>query len=48
MLENWRWMKDELKAMSCHYTRLDPKYMEAWHKAYPESSLPPKQFLMIS
>ncbi|PMD39476.1 metallopeptidase MepB [Hyaloscypha variabilis F] len=35
-------MLDELKAMSCHYTRISPQYMEAWKEANPESPLPPK------
>lgn len=42
MLENWCWMKDELKAMSCHYTKVDPRYMEAWKEANPGADLPPK------
>src|ERR1700748_2330132 len=42
MLENWCWMKDELKTMSCHYIRLDPDYMEAWKEANPGSTVPPK------
>lgn len=40
MLENWCWMKEELKRMSCHYTQLDPKYSDSWQEAHPGVSLP--------
>lgn len=40
MLENWCWMKHELKHMSCHYTKLDPKYLEAWQSEHPGESVP--------
>jgi metallopeptidase MepB len=42
VLENFCWIKDELKAMSCHYIELDPKYREAWLEANPRCPLPPK------
>jgi metallopeptidase MepB len=42
MLENFCWIEDELKAMSCHYTQIDPKYMEAWQDANAGRPLPPK------
>jgi metallopeptidase MepB len=42
MLENFCWIKDELKRMSCHYTQIDPKYREAWEEANPGLPLPPK------
>jgi metallopeptidase MepB len=42
MLENWCWLKDELIAMSCHYTHVDPKHLKAWQKANPGSTIPPK------
>lgn len=28
MLENWTWMSEELKEMSCHYTKLGPDFMD--------------------
>ncbi|KAK6193301.1 hypothetical protein LQW54_012602 [Pestalotiopsis sp. IQ-011] len=40
MLENWCWMKYELRRMSRHYSHLDPKYLEAWQASNPEKSLP--------
>jgi metallopeptidase MepB len=42
MLENFCWIKDGLKAMSCHYTEINPKYREAWQEANPGCPLPPK------
>lgn len=43
MLENWCWIKDVLKSMSRHYTRINPKYREAWILAHPELPLPPEK-----
>ncbi|MBE3049914.1 hypothetical protein IMZ48_46935 [Candidatus Bathyarchaeota archaeon] len=43
MLENWCWIKDEIKAMSCHYTRVDTRYREAWQEANPGRDLPPER-----
>jgi metallopeptidase MepB len=34
---------ENLKAMSCHYTSIDPKYLEAWKEAHPGSILPPEK-----
>lgn len=36
-------MKHELQRMSCHYSRLDPKYTEAWQNANPGKPLPPEK-----
>ena len=36
-------MKDELKRMSCHYTKLDPKYLDGWQGEHPEEALPPEK-----
>ncbi|KAF7546701.1 hypothetical protein G7Z17_g8250 [Cylindrodendrum hubeiense] len=43
MPENWCWMKDELKRMSCHYTKLDPENLENWHQKHPGKQAPPEQ-----
>jgi metallopeptidase MepB len=42
MLESFCWMKDMLKSMSCHYTRVDQQYAEAWQAANPGCPLPPE------
>src|SRR3569833_1443508 len=34
-LENWCFRKDEVKAMSCHYTRVYPADESAWLEDYP-------------
>ncbi|RFU25411.1 hypothetical protein B7463_g10923, partial [Scytalidium lignicola] len=41
MLENWCWMRDELKQMSCHYTTLDSKYLNKWQEEHPGENCPP-------
>lgn len=43
MLENWTWMSEELKEMSCHYTKLGPEYMERWKAQNPGSPPPPEK-----
>ncbi|CEJ89495.1 hypothetical protein VHEMI05336 [[Torrubiella] hemipterigena] len=40
MLENWCWIKEDLKAMGYHYTAIDPKYMEAWKADHPGKKPP--------
>jgi metallopeptidase MepB len=43
-LENFCWLKDELREMSCHYTRLgNPRYVSAWQARNPGASLPPEK-----
>ncbi|KAK1759084.1 hypothetical protein QBC47DRAFT_315112, partial [Echria macrotheca] len=34
-LENFCWLKDELRDMSCHYTKLDPRYLSSWQQKHP-------------
>lgn len=43
MFEQWCWLEDELIAMSMHYTRTRPAYMEAWKVANPGRELPPEK-----
>ncbi|KAK1829262.1 hypothetical protein QBC39DRAFT_287785 [Podospora conica] len=40
--EQWCWLRDELKAMSRHYTRVDPSYTAAWLGENPGRDLPPE------
>lgn len=40
MLENWCWIKDDLRDIAIHYTATDPKYMEAWKAANPDTAPP--------
>lgn len=40
LLENWCWTKDVLKHLSCHYTKLDPKYLQQWRQDNPGLSDP--------
>ncbi|THZ06051.1 zincin [Aureobasidium pullulans] len=43
MLENWCWIGDELKGMSCHYTRVDPQHAQQWKEDHQGEHLPPKE-----
>ena len=43
MLEYWCWIKEELMAMSCHYTRLKPEYLETWQGENPGAADPPEK-----
>lgn len=40
--EQWCWLRDELKAMSRHYTRVNPAYTAAWLRENPGCDLPPE------
>lgn len=40
MLENWCWMKEDLRDIASHYTATNSKYMEAWKTASPDSEPP--------
>nr|XP_036577790.1 metallopeptidase [Colletotrichum truncatum]KAF6784849.1 metallopeptidase [Colletotrichum truncatum] len=40
MLENWCWLQDELRKMSCHYTKLGPSYLKKWQETYGDQ-IPP-------
>ncbi|KAJ6022237.1 peptidase family M3 [Penicillium herquei] len=42
MLENWCWIKDILKDLSCHYTTLDENYLADWRTHHPAEPDPPK------
>ncbi|KPM38153.1 hypothetical protein AK830_g8410 [Neonectria ditissima] len=43
MLENWCWMKDQLKLLSCHFTKLDPRILRDWQKNHPGQEVPPEK-----
>jgi metallopeptidase MepB len=43
MFEQWFWLKNELTALSMHYIRTDPAYMEAWKVANPGMGPPPEK-----
>lgn len=43
MLENWCWTKNELRQMSCHYTKVSPEFMAEWHRENPGRDSPPEK-----
>lgn len=42
-LENFCWLKDELREMSCHYTKLDPRYLSTWQQKHSGTPEPPEK-----
>ena len=42
-MENWAWLPQEIKAMSRHYTRVNPAYADAWRAEHPGQDLPSEQ-----
>jgi metallopeptidase MepB len=39
-LENFCWVKDELRELSCHYSKLSPENLAQWREANPEAPDP--------
>ena len=35
-------MREELRRMSCHYSRLSPQHREAWQAEHPRQAVPPE------
>lgn len=43
LLENWCWMKEILKSLSCHYTTLDKSYLTEWRTKHLGEPDPPQE-----
>lgn len=41
LLENWCWMEETLSKLSCHYTTLDPRYLDEWRAYHVGAPDPP-------
>lgn len=41
LLENWCWMEDALSELSCHYTTLDPRFLNKWRASHIGEPDPP-------
>ncbi|OAQ79717.1 metallopeptidase MepB [Purpureocillium lilacinum] len=41
LLENWCWMEETLSKLSCHYTTLDPRYLDEWRARHVGAPDPP-------
>ncbi|RAL04267.1 M3 family metallopeptidase [Aspergillus ibericus CBS 121593] len=42
-LENWCWLPEVLKSISCHYTTIDPNYLTKWRSQNPDLPDPPEK-----
>lgn len=42
-MENYAWLEEELKSISCHYVYTDDAYMQAWLDRHPGEALPPRE-----
>ncbi|KAJ4159374.1 uncharacterized protein LMH87_008276 [Akanthomyces muscarius] len=42
-MENYAWLEDELKGISCHYAYTGDAYMQAWMERHPGQALPPRE-----
>ncbi|CZR49474.1 uncharacterized protein FPRO_15834 [Fusarium proliferatum ET1] len=43
LLENYCWMADVLKRLSCHYTNLKPEYLSDWQSRNPHTPIPSRE-----
>ncbi|OAA53672.1 Peptidase M3A/M3B [Cordyceps fumosorosea ARSEF 2679] len=42
-IENYAWLRKELKRISCHYIYTDDEYQQAWMERHPGEALPPRE-----
>lgn len=42
LFEHFLWKPETLRAVSCHYSQVSPKYQAQWQLDHPDEELPPK------